>query len=324
MHNLAVPSVPPAPVATPLLIVNPVAGNGRALHLEPWLRRHLDAMPGARLVETVAPGHARDLAAAAVAEGHDRVVAVGGDGTVQEVVNGLLGSGSGLALGILAGGSGNDLARSLHLPRRGEEALAVALGEELRRIDVGVAERGDGEGTERRYFAAAGGIGFDAQVAEAMFHRAWWQRGRIGYLVSTLWELQRFHNRSLRLVLETPAGERILDRTALFVAFANGMYYGGGMQICPEATLEDGWMDLCIVGDISRLEAVRQLPGMYHGGHVTHPAVEFVRVRSAQVEGDPGTRIHLDGEPFGTLPLRITLRHAALDVAAPGSGTVAE
>ncbi len=307
---------------TPLLIVNPVAGDGRALHLEPWLRRHLEvAAPSARMVETEAPGHARDLAARAVADGHDRVIAVGGDGTVQEVVNGILDSGSGISLGILAGGAGNDLARSLGLPHRGEDALAMALGDQLQRIDVGVATRGNGAGAEQRYFAAAGGVGFDAQVAAVMYRRAWWQHGRIGYLLSTLWELQRFHNRTLRLRLETPDGPLELERRVLFIAFANGMYYGGGMQICPSATVVDGWLDLCIVGDISRLEAVRQLPGMYHGAHVTHPAVEFQRARSVILEGDDGTRVHLDGEPFGAVPLRLDVLHAALDVAAPSAPT---
>ncbi len=306
--------------SAPLLIVNPVAGDGRALHLEPWLRRRLDATaPAARLVETEAPDHAREIALHAAAAGHDRVVAVGGDGTVQEIVNGIMEAGSNLSLGILAGGSGNDLARSLGLPHHGEDALTMALGADLLRIDVGLATRGEGPAGTRRYFAAAGGAGFDAQVAAAMAHRSRWQRGRLGYLLSTLWELQRFRNQTLRLVLQTPDGERRLERTALFVAFANGMYYGGGMQICPAATVTDGWLDLCIVGNISRLEAIRQLPGMYRGAHVSHPAVEFVRARSVILEGDDQTRVHLDGEPFGSIPVRVELVHAALDVAAPPS-----
>lgn len=303
--------------AAPLFIVNPVAGDGRALHIEPWLRRHLHAAaPHARVVETEAPGHARELAHHAADQGHDRVIAVGGDGTVQEVVNGVLQDGARLPIGILAGGNGNDLARSLRLPRRGEEALALALGSRTTRIDVGQARRGDGATATTRYFAAAGGVGFDAQVANAMYRRAWWQHSRMGYLLSTLWELRRFRNRRLTLAAETPEGSQTIERTVLFVAFANGMYYGGGMQICPAASVADGWMDLCVVGDISRLEAIRQLPGMYRGAHVDHPAVEFVRASSVAVAGDEETRIHLDGEPFGTLPVTLSLRHRALEVAA--------
>src|SRR5204862_1207374 len=134
----------PAPRA-PLLILNPAAGEGRAQRLRPWLLQRLrTAGPGARLLETRAAGHARELALHAADRGHDRVVAVGGDGTVQEVVNGLLESESGLSLGILAGGNGNDLARSLCLPHRATDALALALGGTTRRIDVDRAVRGSG------------------------------------------------------------------------------------------------------------------------------------------------------------------------------------
>lgn len=308
----------PPPMA-PLLIVNPVAGEGRAQRLRPWLLQRIRfAGPGARVVETRAPGHARELALHAADGGHDRVVAVGGDGTVQEVVNGLLESGSSLALGILAGGNGNDLARSLGLPHRGDQALATALGEETRRIDVARAIRGDGSTASVRHFVAAGGIGFDAQVAAAMAgRRRPWQRGRMGYALSTLRELQRFHNRPVHLTLETPSGRREIDRRILFAAFANGRYYGGGMLICPDASLMDGLLDLCVVGDISRFEAVRQLPGLYRGRHVNHPAVQFERATAARLEGERGTLVHLDGEPFGAVPLRIEIEHLALSVAAP-------
>jgi len=311
----------PAPNA-PLLIVNPAAGEGRAGRLRPWLNERLRfAGSGARLVETRAPGHARELALHAAERGHDRVVAVGGDGTVQEVVNGLMEAGSGLSMGILAGGSGNDLARSLRLPHRASDALSMALGEETTRIDVALAVRGSGETAKLRWFAAAGGIGFDAQVAAAMAgRRRPWQRGRLGYGLSTLRELLRFRNRQVRLALETPDGEAEIDRRVLFVAVANGRYYGGGMDICPDASLSDGLLDLCVVGDISRIEAVRQLPGLYRGRHVNHPAVELVRATSVQIEGERGTLVHLDGEPFGALPLRIDLVPLALSVAARPAG----
>jgi diacylglycerol kinase (ATP) len=304
--------------SAPLLIVNPAAGEGRAGRLRPWLLERLRfAGSAARLVETRGPDHVRDLALHAAEQGHDRVVAVGGDGTVQEVVNGLMEADSDLAVGILAGGSGNDLARSLGLPRRPSDALGVALGEATRRIDVGRAVRKSGSIESVRWFAAAGGIGFDAQVAAAMAGpRRRWQRGRLGYGISTLRELARFRNRHVRVLLETPEGHREIDRRVLFVAIANGRFYGGGMDICPDASLTDGLLDLCVVGDISRIEAVRQLPGLYRGRHVNHPAVELLRARSVGLEGERGTLVHLDGEPFGALPLRIEIDPLALLVAA--------
>lgn len=312
----------PAPVA-PLLIVNPIAGNGRAHGLAPrieaWLR---DRGLTARLLETRERGHAERLASTAGDLGHDRVVVVGGDGTIQEVVNGLLTAsraGNDVpALGAIPAGNGNDLVRNLALPLDPMAALAVALGETTREIDVAVASGEDGR---RRHFAVAGGVGFDARVAHVMYgHRFPWQRGRAGYFLSTFFELLRFRNHRLRITLVTPDGERSVERTSLLVAFANGPYYGGGMQICPGADPGDGLIDVCIAGDLSRWQAIRLLPGIYRGAHVGHPKVEFVRARSVRFDGTDGTLVHLDGEPFGAIPLSVELLPAALSVAVGDGG----
>ncbi|HEX6474588.1 MAG TPA: diacylglycerol kinase family protein [Candidatus Limnocylindria bacterium] len=308
----------PAPRA-PLVIVNPTAGMGRAHELAPRIQAVLGEETPARLLETREAGHAERLAAAAADLGHDRVISVGGDGTAQEVLNGLMSAGVGPdgglpAFGLVPGGSGNDLARSLGLPLTPMEALTVALGEHTRPLDLGRASH-DGV---VRYFSAAGGTGFDAQVAFTMSgKRSRWQRGRAGYFLSTLNELRRYKNRSLNLRLATDTGARQVDGRFLFVAFANGPYYGGGMQICPDASVSDGFLDLCLVGDIGRLGALRELPGIYKAAHVDHPLVEIVRVRELRIEGEPQTRVHLDGEPFGMLPVDIAIQEAAIAVAAP-------
>jgi diacylglycerol kinase (ATP) len=313
----------PTPSA-PLIIVNPIAGNGRAHGLAPRIKAWLDERAvSARLLETRERGHAERLASTAGDLGHDRVVVVGGDGTIQEVVNGLLtaarASGNGVpALGAIPGGNGNDLVRDLSLPLDPMAALVVALGEETRAIDVAVARGEDGR---VRHFAVAGGVGFDARVAHVMYgHRFPWQRGRAGYFLSTFLELLRFRNHGLRLTLDTHDGERRLERTSLLVAFANGPYYGGGMQICPGADPSDGLLDVCVAGDLSRWEAIRLLPGIYRGAHVGHPKVEFARARSVRFDGDDGTLVHLDGEPFGAIPLTVELLPGALRVAVADAG----
>jgi len=296
--------VPDAPV----IIVNPTAGSGRAAKLLPWIRERLAQRPDAELHVTGRPGEAQELAARAADAGSDRVVAVGGDGTIQEVVNGIFEAASRPAVGIVPVGSGNDLARSLALPTDPAEAWTVAIGRVTRTIDAALATNGEGR---RRWFASAGGIGFDAQVAAAMATRRGWQSGRAGYLLTTLSELRRFDNRRLRLVLD---GEP-LDCRALLVAIANGPYYGGGMRIAPDAEPDDGWLDLCVVGDVSRLTAIRELPNLYRGTHVRNPAVSVHRARRVEVSGDGLTHAHLDGEPFGTLPLNVEVHPGVLEVA---------
>lgn len=291
----------------PLLIVNPNAGSGRAARLVPWIRERLNGV-GGELVVSDTPEHAADMARSAAADGRKRIVTVGGDGSVQAVVDGLVGGGRSPSLGIVPQGSGNDLARSLGLPLRADAAWSVALGPHTRRIDLGRASGGG----RTRHFVSAAGLGFDAQVAAAMTERAAWQRGPIGYLLTTLSELRRFSNRRVRLTLDDGPGEEL---TVLLIAIANGPYYGGGMKIAPEAGTNDGWLDLCVVGDISRLTAIQQLLNLYRGTHVNHPAVTMRRARRIRVEGDANALVHLDGEPFGSLPLEIEMVPAALEVA---------
>jgi diacylglycerol kinase (ATP) len=295
----------------PLVIVNPTAGGGRAARLIPWLRERLERRPDVELFITRRRGDAEERAASAAAAGQDRIIAVGGDGTIQEVLNGALRSdGAGPGLGIIPVGTGNDLARSLGLPSEPAAAWRVAVGRALRATDVGRARKGAGA---ERGLASAGGIGFDAQVATAMARRRGWQASRAGYLLTTLGELRRFENCRVRIALDG----QVLERDVLLVAVANGAYYGGGMRIAPDARADDGLLDVCVVGDISRITALRELPNLYRGTHVRHPAVSMHTAVAIDVEGSPATRVHLDGEPFGSLPLAISLVPRAIEVAVP-------
>jgi diacylglycerol kinase (ATP) len=291
----------------PLVIVNPTAGGGRAGRLVPWLRERLEQRPDAELRVTRRAGEGESIAADAVSGGHDRVVAVGGDGTVQEVINGLL-AGTGGQLGIVPIGTGNDLARSLGLPSEPAAAWTVAMGRHTHQVDAARARNGMGE---ERWFASAGGIGFDAQVAAAMAANRRWRAGRAGYVLTTLAELRRFENRPVTITLD---GEPF-SRSVLFVAIANGQYYGGGMKIAPGAQPHDGRLDVCVVADVSRLTALREMPNLYRGMHVRNPAVSMHTARTIRIEGHARTLIHLDGEPFGTLPLHVRLEPGVLSIA---------
>lgn len=297
--------------SAPLLILNPAANAGRAGRLAGWLEATLTGIPGASLAVSRATGEAEELAASATERGHDRVVAIGGDGTVQEVANGLARCTDAPGLGVVPVGSGNDLARSLGLPRAPHSALAVALGPATRPLDLALARNGAGDA---RWFASAGGVGFDAEVAAAMVDRRVWQYGRLGYLLTTLVELRRYENRPVRLVLDDAASHE----QVMLVAIANGEFYGGGMRIAPGATVDDGLLDLCVIGDVSRPAALAQLANLYRGTHVAHPKVRLARGRRLLLEGDAATRVHLDGEPFGTLPLSVEVAPGRLRVAVQG------
>jgi diacylglycerol kinase (ATP) len=300
----------PRPVA-PVLILNPTSGDGAAGRIRPRLEERL----GRRDVEVLAStrrGHAEELAANAVRGGADRIVAAGGDGTMQEVVNGIIAAGGG-TLGVVPLGRGNDLARCLSLPMDPLAAAEVAFGETTIPMDVGKAFRE----ARFRHFVTGGGVGFDAQVAWTMSNpRPWWKKGRAGYIAGTLDELRRFHDQRLRLRIDAPGGgSEVVDHVALIAAVANSPYYGAGMKICPDASLRDGQLDVCVVGNLSRVELLRELPGIYDGKHVKNPKITFYRSRSVLIEGDEPTRVHLEGEPWGTLPIRVEAVPAAIRVA---------
>ena len=297
-----------------LVLLNPTAGNGRAGRMAERLAALVSGD-----VEVVVPhsaDHGSELALEAARSGL-RVVAAGGDGTVQAVLNGLLAAGTPGEIGIVPIGSGNDLARSLGLPRALGRAVDVALRAPAAPIDVGLARAGDSS----RWFGSAAGVGFDAQVATAMAgRRGRLQRGPIGYLTTTLVELRRSRNHRVRLRLEREDGTSgETELTILLAAVANGAYYGGGMRIAPDATVTDGWFDLITVADVSRLTALRQLPNLYRGTHLRHPAVAAARVRSVEIEALDGQplALHLDGEPWRAAPVRLELHPGALAVARP-------
>ena len=133
-----------------------------------------------------------------------------------------------------------------------------------------------------------------------MSTRRGWQAGKAGYLLTTLNELRRFENCQIRLTID----DEVIDASVLFVAFANGAYYGGGMRIAPDARTDDGRLDICVVGDISRVTAIRQLPNLYRGSHVRHPAVTM----------HAGTKVSIDGaDSDARPPRRRAVRHAAAD-----------
>ena len=288
----------------PFFIVNPVAGRGRATSAEPVIVEVLRdrGVTDASVVRTEAPGHATALAEEASREGWTPVVGVGGDGTLQEIANGLVRSGGDSVLGAVPAGAGNDFGRSMGLPSDTRQAVEEALGGPVRTIDLSHC----GE----RYFLNAGGVGFDAEVARAVTHAPRALRfGSVPYVVYVLRELVRHRKHDLTVEVD---GE-VIERRSLFVAVANGPFYGGGMMICPEARRDDGMLDVRVVGEMPRREVLRLLPKVFSGGHVGHPLVDYRRAAVVRVGGD-STWVHLDGEPQGTVPVEFRAEPGALRV----------
>ncbi|MBE3576166.1 MAG: diacylglycerol kinase family lipid kinase [Limnochordales bacterium] len=311
-----------------LFILNPTAGGGRAGRLWPGLAAELDSQGiKYQVVRTEGPGHARELAMANSGR-YERIVAVGGDGTCQEVVRGVVEANSPAAnpgnptpnpaapavipLGVLPLGTGNDFARGLGLPTDPRQALRALLSAEVRFVDLA---RVNG-----RPFINVAGVGFDAEVA-ALINRIHVRLpGPAMYLAGILYELIRYHNAPLSLTWESGKWEG----KALMVAVGNGTCYAGGLKMTPYARMDDGLFDVVIAGDLRRLRILRLLPDLARGDHLRDRQVRLIRCHHLRVEGPPHLSVHADGEVVGRLPAEFTLEKGRLAVLRPRSALVSE
>lgn len=274
------------------MIVNPKSGKGRgdafARIVTEGLRNRGHTVKEA-LTERV--GHAVELAREAVRDGQDVVAAVGGDGTVSECAAGLVGSACRLAL--VPAGTGNDLARGLGIRPDAEAAAAL--------IDGGRTRRLDAWRLNDRLFVNVAGVGFDAEVAASMSQPGHRLGGTVGYILGVLAVLRRYRPRALRLHID----ETQFTGRVMMVALANAPYYGGGMKVAPTADPSDGLLDVIVIQEVSRIRFLAQFPGVFRGTHVNDPAVKQFRGRILTIDGDTDTHVMVDGEPYGTLPVRV-------------------
>jgi diacylglycerol kinase (ATP) len=280
-----------------------MAAGGRGARFAPDIQARLarlarEAGHELKWGATQAPGHAVALAQTAARTGCPLVVAVGGDGTVNEVINGLLSATPPAdadlpALGVVPIGSGNDFAWGAGLPLDPAVACQRLFDGQTRRIDVGHVREAGGRA---RYFCNGCGAGFDAQVA-LQVERLKWLRGFLIYLVAVLKTLIFHHQVPL---LRIAVDEREWTQPSMMLTVGNGRRLGGGFLVTPEAQMDDGLLDVCIAGQLSRLGILLILPRFMRGTHVTHAQVQMARARSVCVASPVPLAIHLDGESFAT------------------------
>jgi len=290
-----------------LLVHNPTAGGGRAAGLLPAVTELLRS--GGVEVDRHATRSLEDARQAAreAAGTVEVVIAVGGDGTVGACAGGLADAGpdARAALGVIPAGGGNDAARSLGLPFD-DPLAAAALLPRLRRRPTDLARVG-----ERSYLIVAG-AGFDSEVNRVANQRLSWAPGRARYVGALLVELVVGRPAGFRLTLD---GE-VHELRAWFVTVANCQSYGGGMRIAPDARLDDGLLDVVVVGDIGKPAFLATFPKVFSGRHLEHPAVAVHHARRVELDGDRPLAVYADGEPAGSLPATFVVQPAAITVLA--------
>ncbi len=265
-------------------IVNPASGRGKGLGVGRELEERLQYLNlDYQVLYTKAPGHAIELAQTAQ-EKFECVVAVGGDGTLNEVVNGL--GQSGCTLGLLPVGSGNDFARAVSLETKLDVALNKLLRGRIRAVDLGKVNE--------RYFHNGVGVGFDAHVVHTSL-KVKRLRGNAIYLYSVLRTL--FKYRPVSLAMEFNNQTHTSDY--FMVTVGNGMSLGGGFYLTPDAQIDDGLFDLCLIQNMPMPSVLRNLLKVYSGKHKEDPRVEIVRTENLKIRSHEPFAVHVDGELLG-------------------------
>ena len=287
------------------VIINPKAGSAPQMEV---LEGALGRQQTITCLQTTEAGDARQLAAKAAEDGFDRVVAAGGDGTISEVMGGIMERGGGAILGIIPLGTGNDLARTLALPEDPRDALAFALANHLVALDL--IKVSTGGRTVYGINAAAGG--FTGQVNEIMTPemKATW--GPLAYLFGALSTLPNLRDYQTRLSLD---GEPARDVDAINIIVANGRSIGGGKRVAPLADPTDGLLDVVIVKQAAPLELAGLAARFVAGEHLGSPHVIYRRVRRVHVASDPGMWFNVDGDLLAKEPLTFEVVPGALRVA---------
>ncbi|MGQ9478096.1 MAG: diacylglycerol/lipid kinase family protein [Candidatus Bipolaricaulia bacterium] len=302
------------------LIVNPIAGGGTIGKHWPRIRRILRA-EGLEFEASLSEGkgHAAELARQALNGGYQTVVALGGDGTVNEVINGLMAEGAvdpEVALGIIPGEKGNDLARTLGIPFDYAKACRKLLKGKPVPLDLGKITYTHHGSEARRYFINIAGLGFDGEVVRRVTLRL---RGlsnpKIRYLSGLLLTLATYKSREARITLD---GKELSQR-AFTIVVCNGRYFAGGMEIAPQAEPNDGLFDLIVIGDFAKWELLANLSRAYRGTHLFHPKVKLYRAKEIKVwteaqEAGEGMLLQADGELLGETPANFELIPGAIRV----------
>jgi YegS/Rv2252/BmrU family lipid kinase len=297
-------------------ILNPASGGGRA-----WrdLGRIEACLRNQGLVWTTAvserPGATIDLAAQALRQGFSRFLAIGGDGTLNEIVTGLFAGDQrprDCTLGLIPVGRGNDWARTHRIPRGYADAAALLRAGHTAAHDVGVAELGPPERRVRRCFINVAGVGFDAYVvAQTRATRL----GPFTYLAGLLRGFVGYRVPRLRLRADGEESE-----APLFVAFAAlGRYCGGGMHVAPRARTDDGLLDVTLIGDIGKLDLIVNLRRLFDGTILAYRKVRALRVSRLEVTAAEPVGVQADGEWIGETPAIFSVLPRALRVVVPAS-----
>ncbi|MDR5658897.1 diacylglycerol kinase family lipid kinase [Serpentinicella sp. ANB-PHB4] len=275
---------------TYLFIINPVAGKHNSEATISIIKEKMKKHGLKHEIKiTSRVGEAKQLAKDAISSHIDTIVAVGGDGTIHEVLNGMVNSNKNL--GIIPAGTGNDLARTLGLPLDIEESLDKIIEGKIKKIDIGCFNE--------EYFINFASVGLDALIASEANKIKKLIASKYAYILSVILSLTRFKSPKLKIRID----DLYMEKDIMLVAICNGAYYGGGMKIAPKADLQDGCFDICIVNKMNKLKLLWLFPSIFKGNHIKYKDVEMFKGRKVEIDYEGYIEVNTDGEIKNARPV---------------------
>lgn len=269
-----------------LFVLNPIAGAGKAKSLIPMIKEIMDKHKiGYHVILTTRPLEAISIAEDNV-DDYETIVAVGGDGTVNEVARGLINKNRG-TLGIIPGGTGNDMAKSLNISLDPKEALEILLKGYKKDMDIGIVNGVN--------FLNIASVGFDAEVVQNNVRIKKKIKNSISYAISVVYTLLSFKKKKIQINIDG----KTINEEVILLAVGNGRYYGGGMMILPMADIDDGYLDICLISGLGKIKILFLFPSIFKGKHIKYTRyVKIFKGKEIEVISDDGIYLNVDGDVF--------------------------
>ncbi|MHB1393860.1 MAG: diacylglycerol/lipid kinase family protein [Clostridia bacterium] len=299
------------------VIVNPVSSNKATAKEWPQFKKVLlDSGYEFEAALTERPGHATELTKQALKAGYKTIMSVGGDGTMNEVINGFFEDDKPIAedskLAVFSRGTGCDFIKTLGIKKGIEDLLIVLDRNETKKVDVGRVDFIDTVGkTVTRYFLNVADIGIGAETANRVNNHSKLLKGFLSFMLGAVSTIILYRNKDFEVVIDD---ETVLNARMNSVIVANGRYFGGGMKVAPEALMDDGVFDIIILGDLSKLDLIKSFPLIYDGRHLSHPKVKMYRGSRVKVSSGGKGLIEVDGEIPGSDDAEFKLLPKALNI----------
>lgn len=268
------------------IILNPFAGKGKAFRSIRTIEKYFQKFQIEYDMQiTDSPKQATEIALQGANQGIENIIAAGGDGTINEVLNGIMKSENPekINLGIIAIGGGNDFVKNLDYPQKIEKQIKILKNCDTKKVDIGKIEN--------HYFINTLGLGFDAQVATT-YSKSNLLNGFIGYLIAVLLTLIRCRSYLVKIF----ANDKTITKNALFITVGNGKCCGGKFHLTPNAKIDDGLFDFCIIDKISRRKIVKLLPKTIKGEHTNFPVVTMLKGKEINIKSNEDLPVYMDGE----------------------------